>query len=39
VIYIAEIALNNNKISEGRYNEYLLEGGYEDILFGDEQDV
>lgn len=34
---LAEIALNNNKISEGRYNEYLLEGGYEDILF--EQDV
>ncbi|MTI60312.1 MAG: ImmA/IrrE family metallo-endopeptidase [Firmicutes bacterium] len=36
---LAEIALNNNQISEGKYNEYLLEGGYEDILFGDEQDV
>ncbi len=35
---LAEIALNNNKISESRYNEFLLEGGYEDILFEDEED-
>jgi Zn-dependent peptidase ImmA (M78 family) len=30
---LAEIALNNQKISIGRYNEYLIEGGYEEILF------
>lgn len=35
---LAELALNSKKISEGKYSEYLLEGGYEDILFGDEQD-
>ena len=36
---LAEIALKKMKISEGKYNEYLLEGGYLDILFGDEQGV
>jgi Zn-dependent peptidase ImmA (M78 family) len=34
---LAEIALEKGKISQSRYSEYLLEGGYEDILFGNDQ--
>jgi len=35
---LAEIALDKEKISKSRYFEYLLEGGYEDILYGNDQD-
>lgn len=31
---LAKEAMSKGKISLSRYNEYLLEGGYEDILFG-----
>ena len=34
---LAENALEKEKISQSRYFEYLLEGGYEDILFGNDQ--
>ena len=34
---LAENALENEKISQSRYFEYLLEGGYEEILFGNDQ--
>jgi Zn-dependent peptidase ImmA (M78 family) len=30
---LAEMAFNKKKISQSRYYEYLLEGGYEEILF------
>lgn len=35
---LAENALNDKKISQSKYNELLLEGGYEDILFGTDED-
>jgi Zn-dependent peptidase ImmA (M78 family) len=35
---LAEEALEKNKISESRYNEYLIEGGYGYLVFGDEDD-
>lgn len=35
---LAEEALEKNKISESRYNEYLIEGGYGYLVFGDEND-
>ncbi|SIQ32069.1 ImmA/IrrE family metallo-endopeptidase [Halanaerobium kushneri] len=33
---LAEEALEKNKISESRYNEYLIEGGYGYLVFRDE---
>jgi hypothetical protein len=30
---LAEEALDKNKISESRYNEYLIEGGYGYLVF------
>ena len=35
---LAEEALEKNKISESRYNEYLIEGGYGNIVFGEKED-
>lgn len=35
---LAEEALEKNKISESRYNEYLIEGGYGYLVFGDDDD-
>jgi Zn-dependent peptidase ImmA (M78 family) len=35
---LAEEALEKNKISESRYNEYIIEGGYGYLVFGDEDD-
>lgn len=33
-VELANKALNNDKISIGKYEEYLIEGGFEDIVFG-----
>lgn len=33
-VELANKALNNEKISIGKYEEYLLEAGFEDIVFG-----
>ena len=33
---LADEALEKNKISESRYNEYLIEGGYGYLVFGDD---
>ena len=35
---LADEALQKNRISESRYNEYLIEGGYGYLVFGDEDD-
>jgi Zn-dependent peptidase ImmA (M78 family) len=35
---LADEAFEKNKISESRYNEYLIEGGYGYLVFGDEDD-
>src|SRR6056297_2115538 len=35
---LAEEALESDIISESRYNEYLIEGGYGDLVFGDGED-
>ena len=35
---LAEKALESNIISESRYNEYLIEGGYGGLVFGDGDD-
>ena len=34
--YVDEVkkALENNKITEGKYESLLLEGGFEDVVFG-----
>jgi len=37
-VELAEQALESNIISESRYNEYLIEGGYGDLVFGDGDD-
>lgn len=34
---LVEEALENNKTSESRYNDYLIEGGYGNLVFGDEE--
>lgn len=35
---VAEKALENKKISNSKYENYLIEGGYEDIVFGSSDD-
>ncbi|MCF8009207.1 MAG: ImmA/IrrE family metallo-endopeptidase [Halanaerobiales bacterium] len=35
---LAKQALESDIISESRYNEYLIEGGYGDLVFGDRDD-